>query len=146
MVNFSLTHGYFPVAWKAALIDRRLKKRCQSASLSNLRPVRNLQFISRLTERAFYYQSQEHLVRSQLYPTLQSAYWAGHSTQTALLKVHIMTSCLTWITRGSLYYSAVRLEFSIWHRRSWSCTSPSSSDNFWHCRYCTSTVQILPGW
>ena len=27
-------------------------------------------------------------MRSELYPTLQSAYWAGHSTETALLKVH----------------------------------------------------------
>ena len=42
MVNCSLTLRYFPVAWKAALVDPRLKKRCQSASLSNLRPVRNL--------------------------------------------------------------------------------------------------------
>ena len=88
MVNCSLTLGYFPVAWKAALVDPRLKKACQSASLSNLRPVRDLQFISKLTERAVYYQTQEHLVRSELYPTLQSAYRAGHSTKTALLKVH----------------------------------------------------------
>ena len=35
-----------------------------------------------------YYQTQEHLVRAELYPTLQSAYRAGHSTETALLKVH----------------------------------------------------------
>ena len=40
MVNCSLTLGYFPVAWKAAVVDPRLKKACQSASLSNLRPVR----------------------------------------------------------------------------------------------------------
>ena len=50
--------------------------------------MRNLQFISKLTERAVYYQTQEHLVRSELYLTLQSAYRAGHSTETALLKVH----------------------------------------------------------
>ena len=35
-----------------------------------------------------YYQTQEHLVRSELYPTLQSAYRAGHSTETALVKLH----------------------------------------------------------
>ena len=39
MVNCSLTLGYFPVVWKAVLADPRLKKLCQSASLSNLRPV-----------------------------------------------------------------------------------------------------------
>ena len=88
MVNCSLTLGHFPAAWKASLVDRQLKKRCQSASLSNLIPVSNLQFISKLTERAVYNQTQEHLVRSELYPPLQSAYRAGHSTETALLKVH----------------------------------------------------------
>ena len=88
MVNCSLTLGHFPAAWKASLFDPQLKKRCQSASLSNLIPVSNLQFISKLTERAVYNQTQEHLVRSELYPTLQSTYPAGHSTETALLKVH----------------------------------------------------------
>ena len=88
MVNCSLTLGYFPVAWKAALVDPRLTEPCESASPSNLRPLRNLQFIWKLTERAVYYQSQEHLVRSALYPTLQAAYQAGNSTETALLKVH----------------------------------------------------------
>ena len=34
-----------------------------------------------------YDQTAEHLSRSGLYPLLQSAYRAGHSTETALLKV-----------------------------------------------------------
>ena len=34
-----------------------------------------------------YNQTQERLVRSELYSTLQSAYRAGHSTETALLNV-----------------------------------------------------------
>ena len=36
---------------------------------------------------AVYDQTTEHLVHSELYPVLQSAYRAGHSTETALLKV-----------------------------------------------------------
>ena len=83
-----MTLEYFPFTWKAALVDPRLKKPCQSASLSNLRPVRNLQFISKHMETAVYYETQEHLVRSELYPTLQSAYRARHSTETVLLMVH----------------------------------------------------------
>ena len=39
-------------------------------------------------ERAVYYKTQEHLLRSELYQTLQSAYRARHRTETALLKVH----------------------------------------------------------
>ena len=77
MVNCFFTLVYFPVAWKAALVDRRLKKPCQSASLSNLISVRNLQFILKPMERAVYY-----------HPMLQSAYRVGHSTEKALLKVH----------------------------------------------------------
>ena len=33
-------------------------------------------------------QTAKHISRSGLYPLLQSAYRAGHSTETALLKVH----------------------------------------------------------
>ena len=86
--NSSMSPGHFPAEWKAALVYPRLKKAGQSASLSNLRPVSNLQFISKLMERAVCSQTLQHLMRSDLYPVLQSAYRAGHSTETALLKVH----------------------------------------------------------
>jgi hypothetical protein len=52
MINSSLSLGYFPSAWKSTLVDPRLKKTGQPASLSNLRPISNLQFVSKLTERA----------------------------------------------------------------------------------------------
>ena len=55
--------------------------------MTNLRPVSNLQFFSKLTERAVCDQTAEHVSRSGLCPLLQSAYRAGHSTETALLKV-----------------------------------------------------------
>ena len=87
ILNSSLSLGYFPEVWKAALVDPRLKKSGQAASLTNLRPVSNLQFISKLTERAVSDQTAEHVSRSGLYPLLQSAYRAGHSTEKALLKV-----------------------------------------------------------
>ena len=73
--------------WKTALVDPRLKKSGQAASVTNLRPVSNLQIISKLAERAVCDQTPEDLSRSGLYLLLQSAYRAGHSTETALLKV-----------------------------------------------------------
>ena len=88
MISSSLSFGHFPAEWKAALVDPRMKKADQSASFSNLRPVSNLQFVSKLTERAVCSQTLEHLMRSDLYPVLQSAYRASHSTEAALFKVH----------------------------------------------------------
>ena len=73
--------------WKTALVDPKLKKSGQAASVTNLRPLSNLQIISKLTERAVCDQTPEDLLRSGLYLLLQSAYRVGLSTGTALLKV-----------------------------------------------------------
>ena len=53
----------------------------------NLRPVSNLAYISKLTERAAFNQTYDYIVRSGLYPLLQFAYCRHHSTETALVKV-----------------------------------------------------------
>ena len=87
MVNSSLSSGYFPTSWKEAVIDPRLKKTRQNAAFSNLRPINNLKFVSKITEKAVFVQLNDHLINSDLYPVLQSAYREGHSTETALLKV-----------------------------------------------------------
>ena len=54
VVNSSLSLGHFPSDWKTALVDPRLKKTKQGTSLSNLRPVSNLQYLSKLVESAVY--------------------------------------------------------------------------------------------
>lgn len=87
VVNSSLSLGHFPSDWKTALVDPRLKKTKQGTSLSNLRPVSNLQYLSKLVESAVYDQTTDHVTQSGLYPILQSAYRLGHSTETALLKI-----------------------------------------------------------
>ena len=87
MINSSLSSGYFPHDWKQALITP-LAKKSGVSDFKNLRPVSNLQFISKLTERVVFNQLHEHLVRSDLFPKLQSAYRKSYSTETALLKVH----------------------------------------------------------
>ena len=53
----------------------------------NFRPVSNLQFTSKLTEKAVAVQLQEHMLVNGLFPELQSAYRQHYSTETALLKV-----------------------------------------------------------
>ena len=75
------------MAWKEALVTPILKKPGMDTAFTNLRPISNLQYISKLTEKAVFHQTHAHLVRHDLYPLLQSAYRKCHSTETALLKV-----------------------------------------------------------
>ena len=55
--------------------------------LKNFRPISNLQFVSKLTEKAVAKQITEHMSTHGLFPSLQSAYRKYHSTETALLKL-----------------------------------------------------------
>ena len=64
-----------------------MKKPGLEAQFKNLRPISNLQFISKLAERSAYEQTYDHLITHNLIPELQSAYRKRYSTETALLKV-----------------------------------------------------------
>ena len=87
MINLSLQTGSFPDTWKHADIRPRLKKPNSEATFTNLRPISNLQFASKLTERAVFLQMHDYLSTHKLYPSAQSSYGQHHSTETALLKV-----------------------------------------------------------
>ena len=56
--------------------------------LKNYRPVSNLSYISKLLERVVVRRLNSHMNSNNLHEPLQSAYKAGHSTETTLLKVH----------------------------------------------------------
>ena len=56
-------------------------------SLTNYRPISNLSFLSKLTERAVKEQITEHLSTNSMF-AFQSAYTKFHSTETTLLSVH----------------------------------------------------------
>ena len=87
IINSSLSSGFFPDEWKEALILPLLKRLGLDLEFGNFRPVSNLQFVSKLTEKAVAVQTHSYMVRNRLYPELQSAYRQHHSTETALLKV-----------------------------------------------------------
>ena len=70
-----------------ALVHPLLKKQDLQLVNKNFRPVSNLQFTSKLTEKAVAVQLQDHMLNNNLFPELQSAYRQDHSTETALLKV-----------------------------------------------------------
>ena len=73
MVNASLSTGHFPDKWKEAVVSPLLKKGAKDSGHKNLRPVSNLQFVSKITERAVFKQIYAHVTESGLFPKLQSA-------------------------------------------------------------------------
>ena len=73
---------------KCAVVTPLLKKASlDKEELKNYRPVSNLSFISKITEKVTLSQISEHLDKSNLRSPLQSAYRKGHSTETALLRI-----------------------------------------------------------
>ena len=53
----------------------------------NYRPVSNLQYVSKLTEKVVFNQVYDHMVSNAIFPALQSSYRQFRSTETALIKV-----------------------------------------------------------
>ena len=88
LINLSLDSGLFPDNWKHAEVRPGVKNNSSfDLSFSNLRPISNLTFISKLTERAVSDKTHNHLSVHNLYPENQSAYRKFHSTETALLRI-----------------------------------------------------------
>ena len=84
IINLSLESGVFADNWKCALVNPLLKKPGLDLVFKNYRPVSNLQYVSKLTERAVFNQVHDHMVANCVYPMSQSAYRPCHSTETAL--------------------------------------------------------------
>ena len=88
MVNLSLQSGVFAKTLKNVLVCPLLKKPgLDHKILKNFYPMSNLQFVSKLTEKAVGKQITEHMNINGLLPSSQSAYRKYYSTETALLKV-----------------------------------------------------------
>jgi hypothetical protein len=88
IVNRSLNSGVFPDSFKSAIVRPLLKKpSLDREQLKNYRPVSNLAFVSKVIEKAVAQQLNSHLQINALMEPMQSAYRAGHSTETALLSI-----------------------------------------------------------
>jgi len=88
IINYSIKEGVFPEKFKNALVTPLLKKPTLDRNqYKNYRPVSNLSFLSKLTEKAIASQIKAHINRFRLDNPFQSAYKAYHSTETALLSV-----------------------------------------------------------
>lgn len=88
IINRSLSTATFPQSFKHAIVTPLLKKPAlDKESLSNYRPISNLAFLSKLTERIVLQRLSVHLSSNDLFNRHQSAYTKNRSTETVLLSV-----------------------------------------------------------
>ena len=89
IINSSLMTGVFPTQFKHGVVTPIIKKKDLDPDiLKNYRPITNLSFVSKVTERVVSNQLHQYLQVNDLYAWMQSAYRPNHSTETALLRVH----------------------------------------------------------
>lgn len=101
LFNLSLSSGVFPSAWKASLITPVLKKgKSNLNDPASYRPISNLCVLSKALERIASEQLRSYLDSLALIPSLQSAFRAHHSTETAVLK--ITSDILRFMDKGNL--------------------------------------------
>ena len=74
MINLSLESGLFADDWKCALVLPLLKRKPGLDLLyKNYRPVSNLQYVSKLTEKVVFELIHTHMMTHSLYTEFQSA-------------------------------------------------------------------------
>ncbi len=88
-----MQYGEFPDDWKLAIILPLIKKLGLELIFKSYRPVSNLQFVSKVTEKAAEIQISNHMVVNKLHYPMQSSYRQGHSTETALLRIQNDVYC-----------------------------------------------------
>ena len=80
VINQSLQTGVFPSIFKEAIVKPLLKKTSLDPnSLKNYRPISNLSFLSKLTEKIVLSQLSAYLKANNFFLTSRSAYRPGHS-------------------------------------------------------------------
>ena len=89
IINLSLLSAIVPEEFKKAVVTPILKKLGLDPNiLSNYRPVSGLSFLSKLLEKIVSIRLHAHKHQHNLIEKFQSAYRKGHSTESAVTRVH----------------------------------------------------------
>ena len=81
-------HRYLPFHLKIIYNQPTVKKPLNKEDLSNYRPIANLCFISKLTEKIVKKRLLDHFISNSLLNLFQSAYTKFYSTETTLVSLH----------------------------------------------------------
>ena len=87
IINLSLDQGKFDEEWKTAVVRPLQKKQGNNTNETNYRPISNLSFISKITEKAMLQQPLNHAESNNLIPEYQSTYRPFHNCETSLIKL-----------------------------------------------------------
>ena len=75
VINAFLGTGYFPLAWRKAIVSLlSMKSGLDESTPGNYRPVSNVIFLSKVLERIVHRQMSSYLIVNNLMPEFQSAY------------------------------------------------------------------------
>ena len=89
IINLSFESAILPKSFKEAVLNPILKKDSLDHEVyKNFRPISNLKFVSKAMEKVVAARLDQHLENNDLHGIFQSAYKAGHSTETALTLIH----------------------------------------------------------
>ena len=109
IVNRSLDQGTFYTNWKQALLKLLVKKRSLGTTMTNYRPVSNLQFISKIVEKVTLDQFTQHCNSNSLLPSYQPAYRKYYSCETSPVK---LVNDMLWAMEKQLVTVVVILDLS----------------------------------
>ena len=85
LINLSIQSGCFPTKWKMAHVTPLFKDGAQDCR-DNYRPISVLSILSKVCEKHVAVSLMDYLVKTGLYD-LQSAFRAGHSTESTLISL-----------------------------------------------------------
>jgi exonuclease III len=89
IVNCSLNTSAVPADFKSATVTPLIKKpSLDKEDFKNYRPISNLPYIAKLTEKVVVHQLNSYMTTNSLHEPYQSAYRSCHSTETAVLRVY----------------------------------------------------------
>ena len=89
IINLSFDNATIPASFTEAVLDPILKKDSLDHKVhKNFRSVSNLRFVSKATEKVVTLRLNQHLVSNNIHDMFQSVYRIGHSTETALTRIH----------------------------------------------------------